>query len=251
MSDRDDPKAEEARALEADAALRAAHRAWQAGGAPVPAAASAPSSAGAAHTSPSSLEELAALARARGDSPERLAALASVLSDPARAREFALLVAAEHAAGEVEVDRAGGASAVGEDATVAREAATPIAPLRGRTAPAWQRLLPLAASLLVVTSLGTWWFGGREPAPSVVRGDATESVRVIGWREDALVWHRVAGASRYVVEELDADGAVLHAAGTADTVLVVAPATRRDGVWWVRAYDGTRELAASPLRQIP
>jgi hypothetical protein len=109
--------------------------------------------------------------------------------------------------------------------------------------------MPLAAAAVLVVSVGLLTLG-RPPADDVVRGSGTDFVLVApeaGASHRAgpitLVWHHVGDALRYTVEVAAADGRVLYATTTTDTVQLVSAATPLAGEtrWWVRAHmnDGS------------
>jgi hypothetical protein len=74
-------------------------------------------------------------------------------------------------------------------------------------------------------------------------------IALVGLTDHTLVWRAVPGAIRYEVETVDASGATVFHATTADTS-VALPSTSSDVNWWVRATlrDGTeRRSAVVPL----
>jgi len=213
--------------------LRAAFRAWQAS-----------RSEGSDGATPSA-EELAALVEGTGDDVERIAALDAALSSPATASDLSLLLAAQAAA------RAAVHDGTADSRHHSMETRTgPMMNDRSkpRSAPAWRRVLPLAASLVLVASVGTLFWQGRD-------GDVTRSggtlppVVLVGERVGVLVWRAIPDATSYRVEVLDKDGVLLFSATAADTVAPLPP--RFDAPqwssWWVRAFTGRREIAASPM----
>jgi hypothetical protein len=217
-------------------ALRAAFRAWQASRA----ASEAPPDAGAL-----SPDALAALVEGTGDDEPRIAALDAALSSPTSAAELSLLLAAK-AAGDAAVQTDGpvALNPVMEARTrpMANERSTP------RTAPMWRRVLPLAAALTLVVSGGAIWWQGRDAG--VTRGGSTlPPVSLIGERVGVLLWRPVAEATSYRVEVLDGEGKTIFSATEPDTVAVLPPTfdAPKWSSWWVRAYSGRLEIAASPM----
>lgn len=217
-------------------ALRAAFRAWQA-------------SRAASETPPDgeglSPGVLAALVEGSGDDEQRIAALDAALSSPTRAAELSLLLAAK-AAGDaaVQTDAPVVLNPVTEARTrpMANERSTP------RTAPMWRRVLPLAAALTLVVSGGAIWWQGRDAG--VTRGGTTlPPVSLIGERVGVLLWRPIVDATSYRVEVLDSEGKTLFAATESDTVAVLPPGFDAPtwSSWWVRAYNGRQEIAASPM----
>jgi hypothetical protein len=75
-------------------------------------------------------------------------------------------------------------------------------------------------------------------------------IALVGLADHTLVWRAVPGAIRYDVETVDASGATVFHATTADTSVALPPES--SGVnWWVRATlrDGTeRRSAVVPVR---
>lgn len=117
-----------------------------------------------------------------------------------------------------------------------------------RSAPVWRRVLPLAASLLMVASVGTLLWRGRD-AGSTRGGDTLPPVPLVGERAGVLLWRSVPDATSYRVEVLDPQGKALFSATQPDTVAALPPTFDAPmwSSWWVRAYNGRREIAASPM----
>jgi hypothetical protein len=219
-----------------DDELRAAYRAWQ-----LSRAASDERPADGA-LSP---DALAALVEGSGDDEARIAALDAALASPASAAELSLLLAA----------RAAADAAVANDAPVvlnlertshapsgANDRAAP------RTAHWWRRVLPVAAALTLVVSSSVIWWQGRD-AGVTRSGSTLPAVPLIGERDGVLVWQAVPEATSYRVEVLDTDGTSRFSATVPDTVaaLPLGADAARWSSWWVRAYTGGREIAASPI----
>jgi len=94
-----------------------------------------------------------------------------------------------------------------------------------------RRWMALAASVALVATAALVWRAVWPGPPDVVRG-VSQMVSLVSPTEDAvvglpveLVWRSVEGETRYVVEVLDADGAVAFTEMTADTTLLVPAAT--------------------------
>jgi len=216
-----------------DALLQAAFRRWQASRPP------------SAERPELSVDELSALVEGTGDDPERIAALDAALASPTTAADLSLLLAAQAAA----------RAAVHEGTVDSRPPLTELStgPMmndrsKPRAAPIWRRVLPLAASLIMVASVGTLVWQGRER--DVTRGDsALPPVVLVGERVGVLVWRPVPDATSYSVEVLDKDGVLLFSATAADTVAPLPPGfdAPQWSSWWVRAFTGRREVAASPM----
>jgi hypothetical protein len=217
--------------------LRAAYRAWQASRA----APDAPN-VGDAALSP---DALAALVEDTGDDETRLAALDAALSSPSSAAELSLLLAARTAAeaamrGDSPVSQNPDSEA--RVRPMANDRSTP------RRAPMWRRVLPLAAATTLVVSGGALWWQGRDGG-TTRSGETLPPVPLIGERVGVLLWHSVAEATSYRVEVLDEKGAPILTVTEPDTVAVLPPGfdAPRWSSWWVRAYSGRREIAASPM----
>lgn len=139
----------------------------------------------------------------------------------------------------------------------------------GPPPPWWTRPgLATAVALLLAAALGggAWWQAWHA-SPNAVDAEVLRAAAVAAEQiplvapdvlttggDARLAWRAVPGATRYHVEVLGADGAVVHAASTADTVLAL-PATVRPPAgaayeWSVRTRlpDGvTRRSAAGRL----
>jgi len=179
----------------------------------------------------------AILAVILGESPEadRLTTLYLVLSCPAGHRDYEHLSAVE-------------------------ETGTKLERIAERRDAPWRRLIPLAAAASIVLAVGTLIVmdrpgtagdgaergGGREIALYAPGGEVAMSDPV------AFAWTPVPGASRYVLEVLGPDGAVIFSDSTADTSATLAPSgTLVPGTtyrWSVRTLEeGADEPAASPV----
>lgn len=119
-----------------------------------------------------------------------------------------------------------------------------------------------AAGFLLLLGGGAFLARGimAPPENDVTRGGgvgADQSVSVIAPLAgaaggiQALVWHAVPGATRYSVEVLSADGQVLFARQTADTLTSMPALSAPPAAWWVRAtlVDGSeRRSVMVPLQ---
>lgn len=155
-------------------------------------------------------EALQALVDRQGTEDERLATLDHAMSCRSCSRELELLRALRAAAPAVRRPRVASPWLVAASAIVAVAAAT-IA-LRSLSTPANVMRGPSAGGVVLVTP----------PANASV-----------------LAWHAVPRAVSYVVEVMDAQGAVLAADTTADTSFALPAALRARSApheqWWVRA----------------
>jgi hypothetical protein len=215
-----------------DEALRAAFRSWQA---------SRPESPEAEALSP---DALAALVQDTGDDEARIAALDAALASPNTAAELSLLLAAKAAAeAAVQADAPGSLNSVLEATKpMVNDRSTP------RAASMWRRVLPLAAALTLIVSGGAVWWQGRDT--DITRGgDGLPSVSLIGERVGVLLWRPVPEATSYRVEVLDNEGTPIFTTTASDTVATLPPGFDAPtwSSWWVRAYSGRREIAASPM----
>lgn len=171
-------------------------------------------------------EALQAVVEGEGSEETRLATLDHALSCPSCSRELELLRAL----------RAG--------APVVR---------RPRIATPWL----VAASVLVAVAGGTIAIRSMSAPANVFRSaDDTRGVALIAPAPNAAVlrWHAVPRAASYVVEVMDAQGAVLAADTTADTAFALPASVRSRRAsgeqWWVRARlsDGSEVRSAiAPL----
>ncbi|HEU4702294.1 MAG TPA: hypothetical protein VFS37_07400 [Conexibacter sp.] len=184
-------------------------------------------------------DTLLALVRREGGEDERLRTLDHAMRCGECMRELELLRALEKA----------GARMTGARPTVRRDSVFP-----------WRRAVPLALAASAVLAVSV--VVGRDRGPGgtgePMRGEEA-ALTVHGPRDvelgagDSLVvaWQPVAGASRYVVEVLDAEGRAAIADTTSDTTHVVrdlgrlAPAS--DYRWWVRSAGTGYAQRASAL----
>lgn len=117
-----------------------------------------------------------------------------------------------------------------------------------RTTPIWRRVLPLATVLFLMVSGGAvWWLS---PGGGITRrGGTLPPVPLIGERVGVLLWRSVPGATSYRVEVFGSEGAPIFTATEPDTVAGLPPSfdAPRWSSWRVRAYNGRREIAASPM----
>jgi len=170
---------------------------------------------------PSPDQILAALRR-QGTEAERLDVLDRALKCPECRRELALLDAVSD----------GGSTEAG-----------------GARIHRWRRFVPLALAATVLLAVGIVgpWRDRAEPLRSGESGGpaliAPDDASPFTTGQVTFVWRPLAGAVRYTVEIIGADGAVLFAAVTADTTLTSRVDTIPNGEhsWSVRARrdDGT------------
>ena len=184
-------------------------------------------------------ERLLAVARREGSEEERLRTLDHAMSCAECMRELELLRGIEKAG-----TRISGAG------TVSR-----VEPARS-----WRRAVPLAlaASAVLAVSLVVRGRGGDGASVDVMRGGgaaiALHTSRDVELRTgDSLLvaWQPVSGATRFVVEVLDADGRAVLADTTSDTTHVLRGVGRltagREYRWWVRALGAGGAQRSSPL----
>lgn len=121
-------------------------------------------------------------------------------------------------------------------------------PSTPRSAPTRRRVLPLAASLVMVASIGTLLWQGRD-AGATRRGEALPPVPLIGERVGVLLWRPVPEATAYRVEVLDHESKPIFTATSPDTFTVLPPTfdAPQWSSWSVRAFKGRTEIAASPV----
>ena len=185
-------------------------------------------------------ERLLAVARREGSEGERLRTLDHVMSCGDCMRELELLRV---------IEKAG--TRMSEGAGAARRE-----PVRS-----WRRAVPLAlaASALLAVSLVVRGRGNDGPAGEPMRGGASPAITAYAPRDDEsvagdsiqLAWRPLNGATRYVVEVLDAEGRAIVSDTTSDTTHVLRdlhelPAGG-DYRWWIRARDADGVQRSSPL----
>jgi len=117
-----------------------------------------------------------------------------------------------------------------------------------RTAPRWRRVLPLATVVILMVLGGAVW-SLRRDGDITRRGGTLPPVPLIGERVGVLLWRSVPDATSYRVEVLDNQGAPIFTATQPDTVAGLPPSfdAPQWSSWRVRAYNGRREIAASPM----
>jgi len=186
---------------------------------------------------------LLALARREGPEEERLRTLDHAMSCSECMRELELLRAIEQA----------GARASGASPGARRDSIV-----------SWRRAVPLALAASAVLAVSLVVGRNREgdgPLGEPARGaDVALTVHTprdveLGSADSlVLAWQPAAGATRYVVEVLDADGRAAIADTTSDTTHVVRELGRlaagRDYRWWVRAVGASGAQASSPLGRL-
>jgi hypothetical protein len=184
-------------------------------------------------------DTLLALVRREGGEDERLRTLDHAMRCGECMRELELLRALEKAGARM----SGARSAVRRDSVLS-----------------WRRAVPLAlaASAVLAVSLVVGRDRAADGTGEPMRG-AEDALVVHGPRDvelgagDSLVaaWQPTAGASRFVVEVLDADGRAAIADTTSDTTHVVRDLGRltpgRDYRWWVRSIGSGDAQRASAL----
>ena len=185
-------------------------------------------------------ERLLAVARREGSEEERLRTLDHAMSCGDCMRELELLRVIEKAGQRIS----------GTGATVRRE---PVV--------SWRRAVPLAlaASAVLAVSLVVRGRDGDGASGDVMRGGDGAAISLHTSRDVELAsgdslrvaWQPVSGATRFVVEVLDADGRAVLADTTSDTTHVVRDLGRlradREYRWWVRTVDGDGVRRSSPL----
>lgn len=118
----------------------------------------------------------------------------------------------------------------------------------------WHRWA-MAATLLIIVASGIRWLGGGASGDPMRSPEA--AVTIVRPAADAVIdastsftWRAVAGATRYDVEMLRADGSLLASTTTPDTsatLALTAPLTPGERLsWWVMATlaDGTTRRSA-------
>lgn len=185
-------------------------------------------------------ERLLAVARREGSEEERLRTLDHAMSCGDCMRELELLRAIEMA----------GTRISGSGATARREPAR-----------SWRRAVPLAlaASAVLAVSLVIRGREGDRATDEPTRSGGGAAITLhtprdveLRIRDSLLVaWQPVSGATRFVVEVLDADGRAVLADTTSDTTHVLRDLGRlaagRDYRWWVRARGADGVQRTSPL----
>lgn len=174
-----------------------------------------------------SAEALDALVLRQGPEPERLATMEHISSCAACQRELNLLRALEHTAPR----------------------AMPIA-----------RPLALAATVVLAIAAGLTWQATR-PSTDPLRGD-TPLVQLVAPAEGRVapevgsvefVWRAVEGATRYIVELMDAEDRVTVRREVTDTTLTLEREALTEGSalqWRVRAHLPGGGESASPWRRL-
>ena len=178
-------------------------------------------------------EAIGALARREGSEADRLATLDHVMGCGECRRDFNLLRT---------VHRAGVESGVASS----------------RERRSWFMPMALAASLLLAVGIGREAL--RVRSEDTTRGHETGAVTLVHPGADAaagealtFAWRPVAGAQRYELELLDAEGNVVASAATGDTaaapqaVQSLPPGEYR---WWVRARTSDARVVRSALRPL-
>jgi hypothetical protein len=183
------------------------------------------------------VEAILAVVRREGTEQERLATLEHVMSCAACHREYEWLKAVDQAGVEAE----GGVGA-------------------GQRRPWWRGApLAMAASVAVVVGTGVVLSGVLRSGADRERGTADDIVLVApgaqagGGGPIAFTWRALPEASGYVLEVQRADGAVVLADTTRDTVTVVEAgrlAPDSNYRWWVREVTDGAEPRSSPLREL-
>jgi hypothetical protein len=185
-------------------------------------------------------ERLLAVARREGSEEERLRTLDHAMSCGDCMRELELLRV---------IEKAG--TRISENGAAARQS-----PARS-----WRRAVPLAlaASAVLAVSLVVRGRGDDGGTSEPMRGGDSAAIALYGARDvelrrtDSLrvAWQPVNGATRYVVEVLDADGRAVLADTTSDTTHVLRGLGRltasRDYRWWVRDLGAGGVQRSSPL----
>jgi len=170
-------------------------------------------------------EALQALVDRAGTEDERLATLDHAFSCRSCSRELELLRALAAAAPSVR---------------------------RPRVASPWV----VAASAIVAVAAATIALRSLPPSAGVMRGPAPHALVLVPARAGAAVlrWHAVPRAVSYVVEVMDAQGAVLAGDTTADTSFALPPALRAapspNEQWWVRARLSDGSEVRSPIATV-
>jgi hypothetical protein len=182
-------------------------------------------------------EALLAVAERRGSEAHRLGTLDHVMACEACKRDFELLRSAR----------------VARDTLEREQEAPPIFRFRPRTA------LALAAVLATVIAGGALFRQMTAgDSGTIVRGGGA-AISVVSPPEQSqvggdllLVWRPLAQAARYEVEILQADGSVLGAWTTTDTVFVVPNGiaiVAGEYQWWVRSQAPNGSGARSAIRR--
>ena len=185
-------------------------------------------------------ERLLAVARREGSEEERLRTLDHAMSCGDCMRELELLRVIEKAG--TRMSGGGGAA-------------------RRERARSWRRAVPLAlaASAVLAVSLVVRGRGDDGPAGEPMRGGDSAAISPYTPRDGEsvvgnsiqLAWRPLSGATRYVVEVLDADGRAVVSDTTSDTTHVLRDLRRLpaggDYRWWIRALGADGVQRTSPL----
>jgi hypothetical protein len=182
-------------------------------------------------------EAIVAVVQREGSEAARLATLEHVMSCAACHREYEWLKA---------VDQAGVEAAGGAGASARR---------------AWWRGAPLAlaASIAAIVGAAVVLSSVLRPATDRERGSGrditlvTPGERVDGGPSVAFTWRALPEPSRYVLEVQRADGSVVLADTTRDTVAVVGRERLAGGTayrWWVREVTDGAEPRSSAFRAL-
>ena len=170
-------------------------------------------------------EALQALVERQGTEEERLATLDHALSCRSCSRELELLRALRAGAPSIR---------------------------RPRVASPWL----VAASAIVAVAAATIALRSMSAPTNVMRGPSAGGVMLVPppMHASVLTWHAVPRAVSYVVEVMDAQGAVLAADTTADTSFALPAGLRTrpepNEQWWVRARLSDGAELRSPIAPV-